>query len=65
MLYTGMNIKSHFQFHPWEKIVNGEVVDYDTPEDDDDAEDEDDGVGAALTGMGLKHDCMDKEILYQ
>ena len=61
-----MNIKFHCQFHPWEKIINGEVVDDDAPEDDDDdAEDEDDGVGAALTGMGLQHDRMDKEILYQ
>ena len=53
-----MNIKSHFQFHPWEKIVNGEVVDCDAldddeDDDDDDAEDDDDAVGAALTGMGL------------
>ena len=49
-----MNIKSHFQFHPWEKIVNGEVVDCDALDDDDDEdEDEDDAVGAALTGMGL------------
>ena len=46
-----MNIKSHFQFHPWEKIVNGEVVDCDDLDDDD--EDEDGAVGAALTGMGL------------
>ena len=30
-----MNIKSHFQFHPWEKIINGEVVDYDAPVEED------------------------------
>ena len=29
-----------FQFHPWEKIINGEIVDYDAPVDEEVMEEE-------------------------
>ena len=44
-IYWHLNKKSHFQFHPWEKIINGEVVDYDAP-----VEEEDDGCCGCCTG---------------
>ena len=35
-IYWHLNKKSHFQFHPWEKIINGEVVDYDALVEEED-----------------------------
>ena len=31
---------SCLQFHPWEKIINGEIVDYDAPVDEEVVEEE-------------------------
>ena len=46
-IFTGVNIQPSLQFHPWEKIINGEVVDYDSPDDDN---------AKGMAGMGLRHD---------